>query len=305
MATGDAFQTIAFSYRVGNTTVAQIVKETCDVIWMKLQPIFLPAPTIDQWNSISKDFWSLWQYPNCLGSIDGKHVNIQAPPKSGTLYRNYKGFFSIVLLAVVDARKCFTIIDVGGFGKNSDGGILSASLFGQALDSDSLNLPPAKPLPGCTDPVPHVFIGDEAFPLRENLMRPYPGIQTKDSPTKRIFNYRLSRARNVVENAFGILSARWGVYQRRLRLHPDNADKVVRATCVLHNYLQKQNPLEEYDVSNFDPSASQGTSDFVHSGSHASHQSCVIRDKFRDYFASETGSVHWQQHKILRGFTFT
>lgn len=301
LATGDSFQSVAFSFRVGNSTVAKIVNETCDIIWNKLQPMVLPAPTTEQWEAISSDFLNMWQFPNCVGAIDGKHINIQAPPRSGTLYRNYKGFFSIILLAVVDARKCFTIIDVGGFGKNSDGGILSASLLGKSLDSDSLNLPPAKPLPGCFEPMPYVLVGDEAFPLRTNLMRPYPGLQTKDSATKRIFNYRLSRARNVVENAFGILASRWRVYHRRINMHPDSADKVVRATCVLHNFLQNQLPYEEGDTSSVDLNAS----DLAHTGSHASGMAYDIRDKFKDYFVSDAGAVPWQTSTILRGYKFT
>lgn len=66
-----------------------------------------------------------------------------------------------------------------------------------------IHLPATEPFDGC--PLPYVFVGDEAFPLREYLMRPYPGLQLTNDATK-IYNYRLSRARRVVENAFGKLS---------------------------------------------------------------------------------------------------
>jgi len=65
--------------------------------------------------------------------------------------------------------KVFTVIDVGGYGKNSDGVLLSVSNFGLALESGSLNIPGHKPLPGTINPMPHVLIGDEAFPLDNNF----------------------------------------------------------------------------------------------------------------------------------------
>ncbi|KAL7403140.1 hypothetical protein ABVT39_025192 [Epinephelus coioides] len=78
---------------------------------------------------------------------------------------------------VVDAQYCFRVIDVGGQGRTSDGGILANSAFGQSLCSGTLQLPADLPLPGADHrgPQPHVFVGDEAFPLRKNLMRPLPG----------------------------------------------------------------------------------------------------------------------------------
>ena len=134
----------------------------------------MPVPTVEQWESIARGFEKEWQFPNCIGSLDGKHVAIQAPPRSGSAYYNYKGFYSIVLLAVVDAYKCFIVIDVGGYGKNSDGGILNASVLGQSLESGKLNIPANKPLPKTNDPLPHVFVEDEAFPLKTNIRNRIP-----------------------------------------------------------------------------------------------------------------------------------
>ena len=84
--------------------------------------------------------------------------------------------------------------------------------------------------------MPFVFVGDEAFPLRRNLMRPFPGPHVPGE--RRVFNYRLSRARLVVECAFGILSSQWRMYRRVMGVSPTTAETCVRATCVLHNYLR-------------------------------------------------------------------
>jgi hypothetical protein len=101
----------------------------------------------------------------------------------------------------------FTFINVGDFGRHSDGGVLSNSVLGQALESNTLCLPPPSALPGVATIAPFVFVGDEAFPLRGNMMRPYRGRHLGQQTA--VFNYRLSRARRVPDNTFGILEARW------------------------------------------------------------------------------------------------
>jgi len=103
LATGDSHHTISFSFRVGRTTVSSIVKEVCMEIWNVLQPMYLVTPTEDTWRKSEIGFKERWNFPNCIGSIDGKHVEIKCPNKSGTSYFCYKNYFSIVLLAIVDA----------------------------------------------------------------------------------------------------------------------------------------------------------------------------------------------------------
>ena len=206
LATGDSYITIAASFRTHESTLCKIVPETCDAIWRNLQPKVLPTPIAKSWKEIVKDFYHFWQFPNCIGALDGKHMVIQAPALSGSLYYNYKNTHSIVMLAVAHAQYKFVYVDVGAYGRQSDGSVFSNSSLNQSLLSNTINLPPPFNLPNTELTLPYVFVGDEAFPLTPNLIRPFPGRNL--SHDKRIFNYRLSRAQRIVQNTFGILSTK-------------------------------------------------------------------------------------------------
>ena len=172
----------------------------------------MPEPTECVWKEIERGFCTRWNFPNTVRALDGKHVVIEAPHNSGADFFCYKKYFSVVLLALVDAEKKFIFVDVGGYGKNSDASIFNSSELGRKLQDGTLNIPPAKKLPGTDVYLPHVIIGDEAFPLRTNIMRPYSRDDVLGKIEEKICNYRISRARNVVENAFGILVRRFRIF---------------------------------------------------------------------------------------------
>ena len=142
LASGDSFMTIAFSYRVGLSTVSGIVREVARAIWTALVEDTMPVPKAEYWRAITAQFQERWNFPHCFGAIDGKHVVIQSPCNSGSLFFNYKSTYSLVLLAVVDADYLFRVVDVGGFGRTSDSGSLRNSAFGEGLRDGTLNIPP-------------------------------------------------------------------------------------------------------------------------------------------------------------------
>lgn len=86
--------------------------------------------------------------------------------------------------------------------------------------------------------MPYVFVGDEAFQLTSNVMKPFSGLHNKRTK-ERIFNYRSSRARRVSENAFGIMSSSFRIFRKPILLEPGTATKVTLAAIHLHNYLRK------------------------------------------------------------------
>lgn len=109
---------------MGKTTVRNIILETCEIIWKILSPTYVAIPNHKDFSQIAQDFNKMWNMPNCVGAIDGKHIAIQCPPNSHTNYFNYKKFFSIVLLAACDANYIFSNICIGAYGSQSDGGIV-------------------------------------------------------------------------------------------------------------------------------------------------------------------------------------
>ncbi|GAB1861619.1 Protein ANTAGONIST OF LIKE HETEROCHROMATIN PROTEIN 1-like [Camponotus japonicus] len=130
-----------WSFRIGRSTVYNIIPETCAAIWTALQPIYLPTMRRNDWQQVAQGFLHRWNFPNCLGAVDGKHIRIQAPPRTGSQYFKYKKFFSIVLMAAYDANYKFTWVDVGDYGGISDGGVWANSDFGRSLERGLVDLP--------------------------------------------------------------------------------------------------------------------------------------------------------------------
>lgn len=172
--------------------------------------------------------------------MDGKHVTLQAPMNSGAEYYNYKHFFSIVLFALVDADYNFLYVDVGCQGRISDSGVFKNCKLYKKLEEKSLKIPTASILQVPYNiKVPYFILGDKAFALNEYTLKPFEGSPERGS-IERIFNYRLSRARRVVENAFGVLSSVFRVLRKPMLLEPVKAKKVVLTTVYLHNFLRKK-----------------------------------------------------------------
>ena len=211
-------------------------------------------------------------------------------------------------MGLVDANYKFLYIDVGCNGRISDGGVFRNCHLSKALEQNSLNIPSVGELPNDGRKLPYVIVGDDAFPLKTYLMKPYPHQHL--SREKRIFNYRLSRARRVVENAFGILANRFRVFLTTINLSPENVEKIVVASCALHNYL-RTNAGARYIAPGFlDRVENDGTlvdgqwrneqslNSIPQQGSNFySREAKQIRDEYCDYFNSN-GKVSWQDSCI-------
>lgn len=273
--------------------------EVCEVLWDVLQQEYMPVPTEHNWKQYAEEFSEKWNFPNCCAAIDGKHVAIQCPPNAGSVFYNNKGFHSIVLMALCNANYEFLIVDIGAFGGNSDGGIFSSSEFGKRFLRNDVDLPRPSHLPNSDVDFPYYIVGDAAFPLKCNLMRPYPGMNLP--PKKENFNTRLSIARRTIENAFGILVSRWRILEKKIDLLPHNVEKIIKACVILHNFV-KRHSTNEYTSERFvDQVNSSGvvisegewrsqivplwsvSAGEVHRGNNSSRNAYNLRDILADY----------------------
>ena len=239
----------------------------------------MPKPTKEFLKEVATDFYNKWKFPNCCGSIDGKHCRIKNPQDGGSSFFNYKKYFSIVIQAVADANRRFLVIEVGGRGNQSDGGTFQASELYQLLESENF-MPDDKILPNSNYVLPHILIGDEAYPLKKYLMRPFPRNSLNDE--KSIINERLSMARKTIECAFGITSMKWRVLTKAMECSVSNANLIVMTCCLLHNIVTDKDNLSMQDL-NF---ISQGQSPASRRNNHSSVIATTIREKFMDYFVS-------------------
>ncbi|KAL1516596.1 hypothetical protein ABEB36_000491 [Hypothenemus hampei] len=162
---------------------------------------------------------------------------MRAPSNSGSLYCNYKKTFSIILLAACDAEYRFILTDIDGYGSINDSGTLRESKFGHKLATNSLNIPRREEIPECTNNIefPYFFVGDAVFPLSEHIIRSYPGILLSEE--KDNFNKRLSRARRLIKNTFGVLAARWHILYQTIVTNVELVELITRTCVCLHNWL--------------------------------------------------------------------
>ncbi|KAJ8946584.1 hypothetical protein NQ314_008839 [Rhamnusium bicolor] len=265
LATGNSFRSLAFNYRLGERSVREIVYSCCDAIWRKLQPIVMPTPDEAMWLKIEHDFYTKWNFPNLIGAID------------------------------VDANYKFIAIDVGAYGKNSDGGIFKNSNLGRGLNNNTLHIPPAKQLPGSNEILPFVIVGDEAFPLRTNLMKPYSRDIVRGNEEKKSGKFVSSIPSYDIEEVFGgcdgilwdltLASCLPWVYSGYMKKHKETKN----SACILHNFVRLRDGYKFEDTLACD----MGDIAIIGTGG-TSNKATDIRNSFASFFVSPAGSVPWQ-----------
>ncbi|CAI6368596.1 unnamed protein product [Macrosiphum euphorbiae] len=296
LASGCSFVDLHYTFLLGVSTISKIVRVVCCAIWSVLRLECIPEPDKDKWKSISQKFETRANFPNCIGAVDGKHVRIVHPLNS--MHINYKGYSSIVLMAVADADYRFVYANIGAYGKDCDSNVFQKCQLWRSIVNDTMDIPEEKCLPGSQDKkIPYYLVGDEAFGLHKHLLKPYGGHSL--TIKKRIFNYRLSRARRFVECTFGILSNKWRIFHRAINLDPDFATDIVKACVVLHNFVRDRDGFETEDMLSIaglesDPGNPPGEM----RRNQATASAKNVRDVLSNYFMTENGSVPWQFSKI-------
>ncbi|XP_077277014.1 uncharacterized protein LOC143905464 isoform X2 [Temnothorax americanus] len=293
LATGESQESLSYHFRLGQSTISGIIKDTCRALISVLQEKHLKFPDSElAWKVIAHDYMQRWNFPNCLGAMDGKHCLIDLPLQSGSSYFNYKETFSIMLLGLVDAQLRFIFVD-----------------------KNDINIPPPSSLPGTEQDFPYVIIGDEGFALSTNVLIPYPKEQCTGKKERRIYNYRLSRARRCSENAFGVMVSRFNILRSPMRYDPDDVRDIVLAICCLHNmlrshsvgrimytppgYIDMENEMTgQFQYGDWRRAQGQGLIQLQHQGSNR-HASAALqmRETLCEYF-NNVGRVPWQDEAI-------
>lgn len=310
LATGDSFQSLSFQYRISIRAISYIVKGCCKAVVERLTPDFIKVPATEaEWLDVSKRFEDRWNYPHALGAIDGKHVRIQKPKNGGSFYYNYKHTHSIILMAIAGPDYECLYADVGSNGRVNDSGIWNKCTLLQGILNGTVKLPPSSMLKNGEN-APYVFLGDDAFALKEFMMKPFS--QQGLNEEKRIYNYRHSRARRISENLFGILANRWRIFFSIINLEPEYVEDCILTALTLHNMLIKStNSANVYRPNSFvdtvvedgeiseggwrseTPTESLYPLEIPSRGHNISFNAKAVRETFMDYFVTD-GAVEWQ-----------
>ena len=167
LATGESYTSLSCQFRVGRSTISKFLPEVCRAIQDEFTREYLKCPTTpDEWKELEREFRIRWNVPHALGALDGKHVALKKPKNSGALYHNYKGFFSIVMLALVDGQYKFRWVDVGTEGSCSDAQIFNASQLKRRIEDGRIGFPDPAPITQGGRDVPYFILADDAFALK-------------------------------------------------------------------------------------------------------------------------------------------
>lgn len=171
--------------------------------------------------------------------------------------------------------------------------------MGKNILNGTFGFPEDAQLPGSEKILSHVIVGGEAFRLHTHIMKPYTRKSARSHKSKAIFNYRLSRARRVTENAFGLLSQVFRVFYQPIHIESSTCDDLIVLACCLHNMLrdafmeESGRVFQEYDsketpVNNIFPIA--------RAGGYANLEGFMVRAQFKEFFNNE-GVVSWQENR--------
>ena len=311
LSTGLSYTNLAFNFRTSIAAISLFVPLVCKALIKAYKNEVLKCPTSpEEWKEVARHFSRKWNYHNCGGALDGKHVAIRKPNNARSEYYNYKKFHSIILMALADAQYRFLYVDIGAEGGAGDAGTWFRCSLHRAIERGRVRFPPDSDLPNDNTKIPFHIIADDAFALKTWLMKPFGHLSQVHH--ERIFSYRLSRARRVVENAFGILQMRWRVFLTTMQLQPQIVKVITLCACVLHNLtLQRQPPaphnLDREDQNyNLIPGSWREQENLMQRlmadhGRNPSSQAKAIRKYLALYYSSEAGSVPWQERMVYPG----
>ncbi|XP_077182267.1 M-phase inducer phosphatase 3 isoform X4 [Paroedura picta] len=272
LATPQYFWTVAQQFGLRVTTVGDILKEFCLAMEAEL---FSKVVCLRDHLGASMDGFARLGFPHCFAAVDGSHIPIRAPGGSIKEYGNRKDFCSVLLQGTVDFSGRFIDAEVGWSGRRHDALVFRESNLRKAMD-EGVFVPgnPTATIEGVR--VPALVLGDGVYPLRCWLMTPYKRPRTD---VQSHYNLSHSRARNVVERAFGRLKSRFHCLMSRLHVHIDNVTPLIIACVILHNICEDKGHNIPFPVDEPDPVVLEDTQDIPEARKKRIYaEGCKVRD---------------------------
>lgn len=232
-ATGECYRSIGNRFGMGESTFSYALRDVTNVLITKFLAKKIVFPnTILEINEITKEFKKIGRISNVIGAIDGSHIPIKAPHLFPVDYFNRKGFYSIVLQAVVDHEKKFLDICVGWPGFTHDSRILiNSNLYNKFNNQHNL----------VTTYFNNKYIlGDGGYPNLSWLIVPYKDIGRGLNQKQTYFNLKHSQTRIKVEQAFGLLKGRWRCLSHNLEVSFEIVSHIITACCIFHNICEEK-----------------------------------------------------------------
>ncbi|XP_075559184.1 uncharacterized protein LOC142590668 [Dermacentor variabilis] len=226
-------RTIAHLFGIGRSTVNVLCREFCKAVIDQLEGEWLHMIRRQELKQHIREFFALSGFPQGIGALDGCHFCVSPPKENAVDYHNYKGWYSIILLAMVDHMYRFRYINIGAPGRCHDANVYARSRLSTLVEGAYFSLPVALIEDVEVKPI---ILCDQAFPLTTNLLKPFSN--ALPDTHEAAFNYNLSRTRRIVENAFGRLKARFRFIMKRMECTLPNAKHAIRASCILHNICE-------------------------------------------------------------------
>ncbi|XP_077550672.1 uncharacterized protein LOC144163868 [Haemaphysalis longicornis] len=215
---------------LGRSTVTMIYKEFCVAVLDNFEDEWVKAVSPSNISQHMREFAAVSRFPQGIGALDGCHFAVSPPQEDAMDYYNYKGWYSIILLELVDHRYRFWYTNIGSPGRCHDAYVYGRRKLRNFVGSEAFRGPTAEIEEMV---VPPIILCDQAFPLSENMQKPYAS--ASPGTPEAAFNYSLSKTRRIVENAFGRLKERFRFTVKRMESDLDTSVLAIKACCVLNN----------------------------------------------------------------------